>query len=601
MQIQPRQHLLDIWRATAKTSWVDGEWVAGGRAGTNSISDAEQLLCILFPAVEAPGFQLDDPNDIPDDALAALSAMGAATELPLRLVRAVREYLERYRDEGRNPTFAGEGYFTAQDAEQTPSAEQRSLDVVDSFSMSITLCLATLGFIKQLGPRITGESRLAELERTEELATERLTAALVGLLRSYSVFTYSPDSAEGKEMLRRVDQVGIAERAMVDRLRQELAEVRAGLQRFTFGIRLPDDIQDDSKLFECGWSWGLVDGAPPVERTTVTRQPDGIASNAPYLYSTVVALDGITDLFSERTRRLNLLNAEQLQLMNAVQVRWENTRRYWQALAMLGPGRWPIEDLPWRTTDGAESDYYTLLVAAIAIPHLERYRSPDPDVARLIRVLQQCAERGKITARPTEDDPAVALHSPGVSILLEGSDKLGPPLQWVQTDYAAALLKRAIGVLNLATSTDLQTRAGDLVDQVWRHLVEREFARGLWDQPAGAFSSVKTRLDRPSWYFTERVVESLVQTSQVVSRPPLSSPRMISDAAERLSEAEWLYNQQMLRGATGSLRSDLRQVERTLRRARLIMQARPATAAALGEQALRDLNTIDAAQQDRLE
>jgi hypothetical protein len=601
MKIQPRQHLLDIWRAAADTSWKNGKWVPGGRAGSNSISDAEQLLCVLFPAVEVAGFQLHDPNDIADDALSALAVMGVATDLPMKLIQAVRDYFERYRDESGNPTFAGGDYFTTQDPDLSPTAEQRSLDVVDSFSMSISLCLATLGFVKQFTPNAKRKAQLAELDKVQALASERLTAAMVGLLRSYSVLTYGPDSAEGQELLRRVDQVGIAQRAMVDRLRLELAEVRSGLQRFSYGIRLPEDMDDESKLFECGWSWGVVDGAPLVENTSVTRQPDGIASNAPYLYSTVVALDGISDLFSERTRRLNLLNAEQLQLMNSVQVRWENTRLYWQSLAMLGPGRWPIEDVPWRTTDGDESDYYTVLVASIAVPHLERYRSPDPDVERLIRVLQLCAERGKITSRPVGGDQAVALHSPGVPIALAGSDKLGPPLRWTQSDYAAVLLKRTVGVLSLASNTALQTLVGDLADDVWEHLKSRQISTGLWDQPAGIFDEIQIEHKLPSWYFTERVVESLVQTSLLLTRAPLTSSRMISDAAERLGEADWLYNQQMLRGASGSLLSELRQVERTLRRARGMMQTRPATASALAESALRDLNTIDAAQQDRLE
>ena len=50
MEIQTRRHILEIWRATVDYSYRDGEWHWGGRSGRNSISDAEQLLTILYPA-----------------------------------------------------------------------------------------------------------------------------------------------------------------------------------------------------------------------------------------------------------------------------------------------------------------------------------------------------------------------------------------------------------------------------------------------------------------------------------------------------------------------------------------------------------------------
>jgi len=62
MQIQPRQQLLDAWRATARLSYPDSSWRFGGREGTNSISDAEQLLCLMAPATEVPIFRLDKPG-----------------------------------------------------------------------------------------------------------------------------------------------------------------------------------------------------------------------------------------------------------------------------------------------------------------------------------------------------------------------------------------------------------------------------------------------------------------------------------------------------------------------------------------------------------
>ncbi|MGK8486473.1 hypothetical protein [Nocardia asiatica] len=52
MRIRPRQQLLELWRAVLACSYRNGTWQWGGRDGANSISDAEQLLCLLYPATE---------------------------------------------------------------------------------------------------------------------------------------------------------------------------------------------------------------------------------------------------------------------------------------------------------------------------------------------------------------------------------------------------------------------------------------------------------------------------------------------------------------------------------------------------------------------
>ena len=72
VRIEPRQQLLDTWKATIQSSWRDGEWHWGGRDGSNSISDAEQLLCILLPATQVPAFGLDRPNVTADSMLDTL-------------------------------------------------------------------------------------------------------------------------------------------------------------------------------------------------------------------------------------------------------------------------------------------------------------------------------------------------------------------------------------------------------------------------------------------------------------------------------------------------------------------------------------------------
>ncbi len=107
---------------------------------------------------------------------------------------------------------------------------------------------------------------------------------------------------------------------------------------------------------------GVVKDAPKVTDldTPVPGQPDGIADRLPYVYFTVVALDGIQDLFSERTLTLGLLDADQQKLAEALRLRWELSQQYWSAVARFGTERWPLEDLPWQTTGlRLESEYFS--------------------------------------------------------------------------------------------------------------------------------------------------------------------------------------------------------------------------------------------------
>src|SRR6185295_16563710 len=115
MRIQPRQQLLDIWRATASASYAreKDEWIWGGRDAPNSIADAEQLLCIMVPATEIPSFRLDQPNQTADEILSAVRHLGDAIDVPRLLMRTIVEYLRRYSEEDGTPTFPGGSYFTA--------------------------------------------------------------------------------------------------------------------------------------------------------------------------------------------------------------------------------------------------------------------------------------------------------------------------------------------------------------------------------------------------------------------------------------------------------------------------------------------------------
>lgn len=76
MRIRPRQHLLETWQAVANASYDDNIWTWGGRSGRNSISDAEQLLCIMGPATKIDSFKIDVPDETAEDVLRSLKRLG---------------------------------------------------------------------------------------------------------------------------------------------------------------------------------------------------------------------------------------------------------------------------------------------------------------------------------------------------------------------------------------------------------------------------------------------------------------------------------------------------------------------------------------------
>jgi hypothetical protein len=607
MRIQPRQQLLEIWRATGRTSTETGTWQWGGRDRSNSISDAEQLLCLLAPATEVSAFRLDRPDQTAEDILEALRDLGDSVEIPRLIIRLLTDYMVRYTDESGTPIFSGDSYFFSADPDGEPAEQQRALDVVDSFSTSVTLTLATVGFVRVFRAVVRREDILSELASLEAMASTRLTAAIIGLLRSFSIYVFDADSEEGLRLCRTVNQDGLPQRVVVEKLREALREIRAGLRDVTIGVADVDDLENPNRLFACGWSWGVAEGAPQIETTEdVGKQHDGVALAAPYLYFTVLALDGIEDLFSERTRILGLLTDEQQRLARLLQLRWDLTQSYWSTIASFGEGRWPLEDIPWQTTDGRESDYFSLLVTSVMVQDLPGRRASDAELSRVGNILTELATRARISRRPFEDDVAVRLHSPGVEFELEGTEERGGPrLSWVASDFAPLLLKRVMRIATMLRDTEARGRLLGLADQVWDHLVTRRIkegtARDLWDQPDGAFPGHADHYELPSWYFTSRVVQCLVTAANVVSGRPLPSNLLTEVADGLLGEAEHLFDQELLRGsaeAGPAMRATLQEVQTNLRRARSIISDRPGSAMVRASEALLVLDRLAAARQD---
>ncbi len=304
----------------------------------------------MYPAVEVDGLGLA-PNEASASpkTLAALAPIGNNRLIILKLIEAIGQFMDRYSDSEGQPIFSGGSYFDPDSDGVTLGDKERSVEIVDSYSMSVTLCLSALIFAKEIKGEMQSEKNLANLEKMEHAASARLTAAMAGLIRSFTVYVFDATDSAGKYLIETLTRTGLSEKEAKRLLAKssDLEQVRAGLCDAFSGTEIEEVLSDTEKLFECGWSWGIVENAPPVfAGGSSTGQLPGIAQAAPYLYFTMVALDGTVDLFSDRTRALALLDQEQQRLARDLQLRWDLTQRYWSSITSMGRNKWALEDVP---------------------------------------------------------------------------------------------------------------------------------------------------------------------------------------------------------------------------------------------------------------
>lgn len=608
MRIQPRQQILEVWKSISSYTQRGQEWTWGGRDGRNSISDAEQLLALLYPATEARFFRLNEPDSTAEDVLSALRDMGDSVEIPRMLMKAITEYMATYSFEDGTPTFSGGSYFRSLSPGDELTGEQRDLDVVDSYATSLSLALCTLRFLKIYGRVVRRKETKQQIAELEAVTSRRLSAAMVGLLRSFTVNVFPAESPEGESLCEMLNQEKLTNRSVLEKLGALLESLRASLRDTTLGLGEVEGLDNPNMLFECGWSWGVADGSLLIDTTEpIGRQPDGIALSAPFLYFTVVALDAISDLSDDRVRIDGLLNAEQRRLAEALELRYSVTLRYWSTLARFGSGPWPVEDIPWRAVDGMESVYFSLLVTAVVLQDLLNRRATDDDLTRTVGVLEELAVRGKIRLnRPLErNDSVVGLHTPGVPLDLVGGEKLGPRMCWTVADFAAVLLKRSVQAAGLSRNGGAWDRlyllAEDALGHLWRRRVASGPAAGLWDDPGNLVAGSRAEPPATSWYMTKRLIECLTEAVRTILQPPIRSVQLFESTAARLREADHLFSQYRLRSsaAPGSpIYNELMRIEARLQRARQLVRDRPASACALADRVLLDLDELAVARRE---
>ncbi len=114
---------------------------------------------------------------------------------------------------------------------------------------------------------------------------------------------------------------------------------------------------------------------------------------------------------------------------------------------------------------------------------------------------------------------------------------------------------------------------------------------GLWDQPKRIFKDVDTVVEfkRPTWYLTERIIEGLVAAAKVIQNPVLRSAALGEVASDLLSEAEHVYDENLLEDGFGP---EAARMQEALNRARSVIYERPGTAAAMAIDILDQLNRM---------
>jgi hypothetical protein len=568
--LDAQKALLATWNRWAQVAASDDLWVDGRNRelGRNSIMDAELLECILLPQFYLDRFSLGTPSEADEAVATVLNQLDPETRLVegqlapgvmAEIVERLEDFLSRYRSESGVDLFSPGGYLETAEGERTPDALPW---VVDSFTMSVSVCLHALYLIDQWKEnqaprrgraRATPQPEVSQLDDLRKRLSERLTGAMLGLCRSFAVSV--EDREEWEALTKRDWPRGSSARTLRDLGRR--------LRMFATSA------STRGNAFECGWSWGPT---PPdfyeaeYQRVDSWPEQEIYAEPAPYLYFTIGAIDGIGDLFSRKIAAAHLLTTEQSALATRLGFYRECASSYWSALAFAesSPGTWAVEDPPWRTSDGNASDYWTLYLLTIALASDEARETfgGEQKLSRLLSLLEELAQRGRVTRRPHPpgEDPAVDLHvPPGQQLSLKTVMADGAPsdiaFRWSIYDFAPRLLKLVGQVLSIATERSVRDRASSLIDDIWsEHLDSRRVApeadSHAWDDVRDVFGDypVNTTADKKaaetgaqvgSWYITERVVEALVVVVSAQQRK--TGGRLTSElATEVLDDLRWM-------------------------------------------------------------
>lgn len=556
--------LASVWAAFVQLSKEGKLWGDSGNA-RNAIIDAETLLCLLLPeayvaqlrtrnrgsgSIAAPSEDIASILAVLDPSIKRFEARGSRTpQLPDgstdQILDLLLDYFNRYDADGI-PSFSAGSYLSVErkdsheaDANIDNVDMRSAAEVVDVYTYSLTLSLLVLLLLERWS--LERADAQQKVTRLRGLAHARLTGAMASLVNSFSV----------NRNISRTSWQSKTNREWPGTECAPLQEVWDYLNRQP-GERMPP-LNDAA--FEVGWSWGPL---RPEDRfgggSKVARVAEGryYAVNAPYLYFTVGAIDGIRDLFSPEAQSSNLLTDDQLYLAATLRTYLDLATKYWTGLCLHGAGKlWPIEDIPWSTADGDLNDYWTLYLLRIVLPESE---TSEHSAARFISLVRELAQRARIIRKPVPEDRDEALgrHDPGTSLKLELADSTGlqaVALSWQIYDFSPQLLKAAGQLLAVTREPWDRTTLTNLTYTIWDHMARRrQKAPPLWDNleavyPLWRSERISANPDARvnSWYVTERTVEALVAVAQGELLRPTDPSSAALFLNELIAHLDWRY------------------------------------------------------------
>ncbi|MEM9570764.1 MAG: hypothetical protein AAF996_04810 [Pseudomonadota bacterium] len=543
--------------------------------GRNSIIDSEILLTFLVADAQLDEFGFDcssqgGSEDVKNHPLyrcfySANKNGKTFTYWNERVKRALKTYFIRNSNEDGRPTFASDSYL--EDLSET-LVSLENIETVDSYSFSLTTALYAKLLAERLKALFAADGEDEEVEFWSGIssdASDRISGALVGLISSFSVSSLKQDLWEEATGRRWPEVAGGV------RSKQRLETVRSDLRAMGYSI-------SPKSAFEIGWSWG------PIEQKYIESQDRSVteaaeqrtfsSENAPYLYFTINALDGIADLATPEIESGGILDSDQLAKASLLKSMAAMTSNYWMAITTAdqttqGPGRWEIETLPWRTADGQGSLYWNLFLSRLIMSF---GTLSEAELSRFSSLAERMGESARITTPPFPEktDQAIsAIHYPGLEIELfsdDYEDGTKPAFRWLSFDFSAQLLKLVAQISKQSLEPNTRQRLLDLTDRLWRHL-ERRCGSGVgksWDlfsnvypnydffgEESGKFSKAEIKKSRSavglpvsnenvnSWYMTERVQEALVGVAIAERQKPRAAPEIQRLAISFAQEAQW--------------------------------------------------------------
>ena len=554
----------EIWRLNNESPlprdylWKDDDNPETGDQLVSPILAGESLLSFLLPLLSIDEYSPfgvrrssedydDDINDIreitkylsytPDEP--DIKPPPIDQPLSERHFIAIFEVISRYYELTMTSDGAyrctGGSYFTFSETAEPRGSELEKATVVDAFSMGLSVSLRVLFLthkVLSLDPPASDDSdKLKDLcRRAERNAKGQLKICLAGLERSFVVAHVANERWEALED-GRYTWDDLASLPEIQHIEEQL-------------IGLGHASVKPNRHFECGWTWGSIHSEQ--HEGAENSLPEG----APYLYFTWTALAAIGDLTDERLQIEALLDYEDYPAVTRLKRLAELTINYWSLLAAQidkRTGRARVLSVPWITTDGDRSPYYTLYVLGIIYGNLSLRTLP---ISATLETLEELAQRARITTRflfehGRSEEVVRDLHRPGKYLNLglkskmrDGKNRIYS--KWRIYDYSPLLLKVCAQVRYETSTYGDRNRVNQLIDALLRHLelrqlqpinlgltgdpgddqntVQAAFEQryGIWDNFAKFDKSTEQAQTR-NWYFTQRVIEALVTC--IVLRP----------------------------------------------------------------------------------